>query len=169
MQPFGRNRHGPKIGGLCPIAGGGAGSPSNTMWPEPRPTCTPSFILIRPTVWPQCTNVTDRQDRTERQTDRQTYIQRSDSIGRTVLQMVAQKHPFLQLISLIVYVFSRLNLLGHDRPRSSAKLKPNSITLAGSKLVRSCKPIPRRPVKRTPKWRFGGKIIPFGKFSEFFY
>jgi len=23
----------------------------------------PSFILIRPAVWPHCTNVTDRQDR----------------------------------------------------------------------------------------------------------
>jgi len=42
--------------------------------------------LIRPTVWPQYTNVTDRQDRTDRQTG-----QRSDSIGRTVLQTVAQK------------------------------------------------------------------------------
>jgi len=40
----------------------------------------PSFILIRPTVWPQYTNVTDRTDR-----------QRTDSIGRTVLQTVAQK------------------------------------------------------------------------------
>ena len=40
----------------------------------------PSFILIRPTVWPQCTNVTHRTDR-----------QRTDSIGRTVLQTVAQK------------------------------------------------------------------------------
>ena len=49
--------------------GGGAGSPSNTMWPGPRPTCVPSFILIRPTVWRQYTNVTDRtgQDRTDRQ------------------------------------------------------------------------------------------------------
>jgi len=55
-------------------------SPSNTMWPEPRPTCVPSFVLIRPTVWPQCTNVTDRQDR-----------QRTDSIGRTVLHRVAQQ------------------------------------------------------------------------------
>jgi len=48
---------------------------------------------IHPTVWPQCTNVTDRQDR---QTDRQTRQtvrqdrQRLDSIGRTVLQTVAQ-------------------------------------------------------------------------------
>jgi len=40
--------------------------------------------LIRPTVWPQYTNVTDRQTG---QTDRQ----RTDSIGRTVLQTVAQK------------------------------------------------------------------------------
>jgi len=39
----------------------------------------PSFILIHPTVWSQYTNVTDRTG------------QRSDSIGRTVLQTVAQK------------------------------------------------------------------------------
>jgi len=49
-----------------PFGGGGAGFPSNTMWPEPRPTRQrltrmPSFILIRPTVWPQYTNVADRQ------------------------------------------------------------------------------------------------------------
>jgi len=37
-------------------------------------------IVIRPTVWPQYTNVTDRTDR-----------QRTDSIGRTVLQTVNQK------------------------------------------------------------------------------
>jgi len=39
----------------------GAGSPSNTMWPGSRPTSMPSFVLIHPTVWPQYTNVTDRQ------------------------------------------------------------------------------------------------------------
>jgi len=44
------------------------------------PYCMPSFIVIRPTVWPQYTNVTDRTDR-----------QRTDSIGWTVLQTVAQK------------------------------------------------------------------------------
>ena len=74
--------------GLCPFRGGGAGSPPNTMWPGPRPTGVPSFVLIRPTVWPQCTNVTDRQTgRTDRQ--------RTDSIGRTVLQTVAQKNEML--------------------------------------------------------------------------
>jgi len=59
------------VEGLCPFGGGGAGSPSNT--------CMPSFILIHRTVWPQHTNVTSQTG------------QRSDSIGRTVLQSVAQK------------------------------------------------------------------------------
>jgi len=64
---------------------GGAGSPSNTMWPGPgpRPTSMPSFISIHPTVWPQYINVRDRTDRQDRQ--------RSDGLGRTILQMVAQK------------------------------------------------------------------------------
>jgi len=65
---------GRKVGGCCAPFRGGAGSPSNTMWPGPRPTSVPSGILIHPTVWPQYTNVTDR---TDRQTDRQTG-QRSD-------------------------------------------------------------------------------------------
>jgi len=52
--------------GLCPFGEGRwvgrvDGSPSNTMWPGTRPTCMPSFILIRQTVWPQYTNVTDEQ------------------------------------------------------------------------------------------------------------
>ena len=80
MQPFWPQQIWAENGGVCPFTGGGAGSPPNTMWPGPRPTCMPSFILISPTVWLQCTNVTDRTDR-----------QRTDSIGRTVLQTVAQK------------------------------------------------------------------------------
>jgi len=94
MQPFGHNRYGPKIGGSTPFGGMGDGSPSNTMWPVPRPTSLPSFILIRPTVWPQCTNVTYGTDRQTGQTYRQDR-QRTDSIGRTVLQTVAQKHRSL--------------------------------------------------------------------------
>jgi len=39
----------------------------------------PSFISIHPTVWPQCTNVTDRTGETGQQ---------SDSIGPTVLQTI---------------------------------------------------------------------------------
>ena len=60
---------GRKLGGAGPLWGGRAGFSSNTMWPGPRPTRTPSFILIRQTVWPQYTNVTDRQDRQDTQTD----------------------------------------------------------------------------------------------------
>jgi len=84
IQPFSHNRHGPKIGGVS-LWGQGAGSPSETMWPGSRPVFIPSFILILITVWPQYTNATDRTDRTDRQR------QRSDSIGRTDLQPVAQK------------------------------------------------------------------------------
>jgi len=68
--------------GLCPFRGGEPGYPSNTMWPGPRSTSTPSFVLIRPTVWPQYANVTDRTGQTDRQ--------RSYSMMRTVLQSVAQ-------------------------------------------------------------------------------
>jgi len=61
----------------------------------------PSYILIRPTVWPQYTNLTDRQDRTG-QIDRQ----RSDSIGRTVLQTVTQKLlTALQCPLLLTFIF----------------------------------------------------------------
>jgi len=50
---------GRKLGeGSVPLLeGGGAESPSNTMWPGPSPTSVPSFILIHPTVWPQYTDV----------------------------------------------------------------------------------------------------------------
>ena len=65
--------------GFCAFGVGGAVSPSNTVWPGPRPTCMPSFILFHPTVWPEYTNVTDRTG------------QRSDSIVRSVLQIVAPK------------------------------------------------------------------------------
>jgi len=51
IQPFGHDRHGPKIGReLCPY-GERAGSPSNTMSPGPRPTSVPSGILIHLAVW----------------------------------------------------------------------------------------------------------------------
>jgi len=46
MQPFGHNRHGPKIGGLPPFWEGGAGSQSNTTSLGSRPTSIPSGILI---------------------------------------------------------------------------------------------------------------------------
>jgi len=55
IQPFGHNRHGPKI--ECALFLGVAGSPSNTKTPGPRPTSIPSGILVHPAVWPQRTLV----------------------------------------------------------------------------------------------------------------
>ena len=46
----------------------GAGSPSNTMSPGPRPTCTPSCVLIYPTV---CHNTPTYHAGQTGQTDRQ--------------------------------------------------------------------------------------------------
>jgi len=123
--------------GMCPFLGGGAGFPSNTKSPGPRPTDVPSGILklIHPAGWPQQTwtqngglclfsgeswvpiwrNFCLGQDLPQCQvsfwsiqpfghntatleTGRQTGQdridrtgQRSDSIGRTVLQRVAKK------------------------------------------------------------------------------
>jgi len=45
---------GRKLGGLC-LFSWGAMSPSNTMWPGPRPTSIASGILTHPAVWPQQT------------------------------------------------------------------------------------------------------------------
>jgi len=52
-----------KLGDYAPFGKGDLDphSPSNTMWPGPRPTYMLSSILIHSTVWPQYTNVTDRQ------------------------------------------------------------------------------------------------------------
>ena len=56
IQPFGHNRHGPKIGWVgVPFVLEVAGSPSNTKSPVPSPTSIPSGILVHPAVWPQWT------------------------------------------------------------------------------------------------------------------
>jgi len=66
-------------------------------------TSVPSFILIHSTVWSQYINVTDRQDKTRQQ---------SDSIGRTVLQAVAQKRP--TVCQVYKYCFAVLQTGTHD-------------------------------------------------------
>jgi len=81
-------------GGSAPFWRRGAGSPSNTMWPGQRPTCMSSFMLIHPAVWQQYTNITERQ----------TNRQRSDSIGRTVLETVRPKSKKTWLILCAVHV-----------------------------------------------------------------
>jgi len=64
---------GRKVGAAVSLSVGGAVSLSNIMWTGPRPTSVPIGVLIHPTVWPQYTNVADRETG-----------QRSRSIGRTV-------------------------------------------------------------------------------------
>jgi len=91
-----------KLSGAVPFGGGRAASPSNIMWPGTRPTCMPSFILIYPTVWPRSTNVTDRTDRQDRQ--------RSDSIGRTVLQTVARKRNAVENVTLLAKIWELFDL-----------------------------------------------------------
>jgi len=44
---------GRKLGGSAPFLGRGAGSPSNTKLPGPRPSSIPSGILIHAAIWPQ--------------------------------------------------------------------------------------------------------------------
>ena len=81
---------GQKLGGVPLSSGEGEGAelgPHLTQCGRSLglPQSVPSFILVHPTVWPQYTNITDRQTAQMGQ-DRQ----RSDSIEQTVLQMVAQ-------------------------------------------------------------------------------
>jgi len=51
----GHNRHRPKSGGCCAPFRGGAGSPSNTMWPGPKYQLRTKWHLDPPAVWPQQT------------------------------------------------------------------------------------------------------------------
>jgi len=76
---------GRKVGPDVSLSVGGAGSPSNTMWPGPSPISVPRSILIHVAVWPQYTVSSDRTDRTGL-----TGLW-FDGIGRTVLQTVAGK------------------------------------------------------------------------------
>jgi len=54
-DPLATIHMGRKGEGCCVPFGRGAGSPSNTTSPGPRPTSVPSGILIHPAIWPQQT------------------------------------------------------------------------------------------------------------------
>jgi len=77
---------GRKFGGLCPFGGGELG-PYLTQCGQGRglPACQTSSWSVQPFGQSARTSQTDRQDR-----------QRTDSIGRIALQMVAQKLVVLQ-------------------------------------------------------------------------
>jgi len=106
MQPFGRNRHGPKIGwGLCPF-GGGELRPHLIQCGQGRglPACQVSSWSVQPFDHSAQTSQTDRTGQTDRE--------RIDSIARTVLQTVAQKTSRCWLCAmyrreLTVFVYSQ--------------------------------------------------------------
>jgi len=120
---------GQKVEGLlCPFPWGrGGGSPYKT---KSRPTSVPSGILIHPAIWPQYTNVTDRQDNSpEAQgepllltvtqkwcewrcewTDKSGFIQNHSynmlaqkSKKRSQNKDVCNKHTAVEMINLIMY------------------------------------------------------------------
>jgi len=90
-RPFGHNRHMPKIGGCVPS--GGAGSPSTTMRPRPRAYLHAKFHFSSWSIQPFGHNTPVHQRyRQTGHTNRTGHDrQRTDSIGRIVLQTVAQK------------------------------------------------------------------------------
>jgi len=107
-----------KLGVRYSPLGEGAWSPSNTTWSWPRPTCMPSFIMIHPTIWPQYSNITDRQTN---QTDRQ----QSDSIRRTVYKTVRPVLWDLCLSCLSVSAQATLCLMATQLPLKGAQPLPN--------------------------------------------
>ena len=111
IKPFGQIW--PKIGRLCPLLGGGR-SPSNTMWPAPRPTCMPSGncgILIPPTV---CHNRPTSQTGQDRQTDNGPIRHgRPKILMKIVLSTAATKISLLGFDTVKLWTVSRFTYLSH--------------------------------------------------------
>jgi len=92
MQTFGRNRYGPKIGGGCAPLGEWELGPHLTQSGQAETYLRAKFHLD-----PSNRLATIHQRHRQ---DRQTG-QRSDSLGRTVLQTVAQKRFALRYRSVV--------------------------------------------------------------------
>jgi len=82
MQPFGRNRYGPKIGGCAPLGEGELG-PYLTQCGQGQGLYLRAKFRLDPSNRLAKVHEHYRQDRQDRQP--------TDSTGRTVLQTVAQK------------------------------------------------------------------------------
>jgi len=105
MQPFGRDRYGPKIGGGRAVSLWGTGSSvpieHNVARVEAYLRGVSAKFHLEPSSRLATVHERHRQNRTD--SYRQTS-QRSDSIGRTVLQTVAQKSNNIARISVYVNV-----------------------------------------------------------------
>jgi len=100
-----------KFGGSAPFLGRGAEFPSNGMWPGPRPTCLPSFILIHPTVWPQYVNVADSQ------TGQEPFYKRSPK-NRCRIEKVVLKRKLAQFLGDL-FSFQRTSIVAKRSPISA--------------------------------------------------
>ena len=110
MQPFGRNRHGPKIVGGCAPLGEGELGPHLTQCGQGRglPVCQVLSWSIQPFGHNTPTLQTDRRDR-----------KRSDRIGRTDLQTVTQKPTLIFKNCACVRVIVH-NCAQHSTARNSS-------------------------------------------------
>jgi len=100
IKPFGHNRHGPKIGGCAPLGQGELG-PHLTQSGRGRglPLCQVSCWSILPFCHNTATSQTGQTDR-----------QRTDRIGRTILQTVNQKWITKKYLSFILSFNSLLSV-----------------------------------------------------------
>ena len=101
---------------------GGAGSPFNAICGLAETySSIPSGILIRPTSWPQYTNLTDRQ--TE-----QTNRQRSDSLG----EQFYKRSPKMSLCRYIAYPCNELHCCSLQPHMTFTKLATYSASVVKS-------------------------------------
>jgi len=126
---------GRKLGGGCAPLGEGELSPHLTQCGQgqvlpPSLTCVPSFILIRPTVWPQCTNITHRQTDNGLIAQGEPFYKRSPQKWMLELNAVhAKLLSVLKILSIdfdVCVCFTRLsishvNIIQRSQP-SSAQL-----------------------------------------------
>ena len=114
----------------------------------------PRFILVHPTVWPQYVHQRHRQ--TDRQTDRQSVSQerqRSDSIGRTVLETVAQKRLYSTLEAKLTSQLKRSDSQIHQfsEMENNIPLIAQFISNLSAKYTKSVHARQSQPGDRNPK------------------
>jgi len=131
------------------------------MWPERRPTFTPSFILIHPAVWPQYTNVTDRHDRQTGHTDRQyscpiaqskQFYKRSPKNFMLKNSKCPPQASLLGICSLLCHTSIAPLIMCHRR----AVISNNCCFISSVLLISVCWLLPKQIMKKN--WQITKKI-----------